>query len=305
MVSRFGYVALLGRANAGKSTLLNACVGQKVVGVSKRPQTTRNKIIGISSRKSSQFAILDTPGIQRQTRKLMLNQAMNKQAWSVLEEADVLCYLVDATVGWHREDSEFFSKILSSSKLPLMVLATKSDSAKKSHVHQGLMSIQEGIKEASGKEEADAPSVMLISSKSKESVEAFKDCLSDTIPQGQWLFDEDDLTDKSENFIVSEMIREQLFRKLGEELPYGACVLIDRLKETSNLVAIDATIVVSKESHKPIVIGKKGSLIKEIGQLSRLSLEQHFQQKVFLKLFVKVKKNWIENSQLIESYQNI
>ena len=308
MNTRCGYIALLGRPNAGKSTLLNACIGQKIVGVSRRPQTTRNKVIGISSEGDTQLVFLDTPGIHKAQGRAKINHTMNKLAWSSAADADLICYMVDASKGWTGEDTLYFSALLEHAKVPVVVLASKADALKKAKINEGVDSILSGMKdckEASTFDQLLMDEPLLISAKQKESVESFKLKLSSSLPKSPWLYGEDELTDKPERFLVSELIREQLFRKLGAELPYGCGVTIESMQTGEKIVRIKACIIVARASHKPMVIGKGGRSIKEIGKESRLSLEQHFENKVYLELFVKVKENWIDRSDLICAFQQI
>lgn len=308
MSTRCGYIALLGRPNAGKSTLLNACIGQKIVGVSKRPQTTRNKVMGISPEGDAQLIFLDTPGIHKAEGRAKINQTMNKLAWSSAADADLICYMVDSGLGWKPEDSLYFSTLLQHTKAPVLVIASKADAAKKAKITEGLKSIAEGMK-ACKKETAFELLIQeepfLLSAKQKDSVNSFKQLSASILPESPWLYGEDELTDKPERFLISELIREQLFRKLGEELPYGCGVTVESVQPQAHLTRIKACIIVSRASHKPMVIGKGGRSIREIGKESRLSLEKHFESKVYLELFVKVKENWIDRPDLISTFQQI
>ena len=308
MSTRCGYIALLGRPNAGKSTLLNACIGQKIVGVSRRPQTTRNKVLGISSEGDTQLIFLDTPGIHKAQGRAKINHTMNKLAWSSAADADLICYMVDASKGWTGEDTLYFSTLLEHAKVPVLVVASKADALKKAKISEGVASIKAGMdscKESTSFDQFLHDEPFLVSAKQKDSVSSFKKITSSALPMSPWLYGEDELTDKPERFLVSELIREQLFRRLGAELPYGCGVTIESMQTQAKLIRIKACIIVSRASHKPMVIGRNGQSIKEIGKESRLSLEQHFENKVFLELFVKVKENWIDRSDLICAFQQI
>ena len=308
MTTRCGYIALLGRPNAGKSTLLNACIGQKIVGVSRRPQTTRNKVLGISSEDDSQLIFLDTPGIHRAQGRAKINHTMNKLAWSSAADADLICYMVDASRAWTSEDTLYFSTLLEHAKVPILVIASKADALKKSKISEGVTSIKAGMSaciENTSFDKLLTEQPFLISAKQKDQVINFKKLISSSLPEGPWLYGEDELTDKPERFVVSELIREQLFRKLGAELPYGCGVTVESMQSQEKIVRIKACIIVARSSHKPMVIGRGGQTIKEIGKESRLSLESHFDNKVFLELFVKVKENWIDRSDLICAFQQI
>lgn len=310
---RCGYVALLGKPNAGKSTLLNACLGQKIAGVSTKPQTTRNKILGIDVIEESQIIFLDTPGIHSSHQTTLINQMMNRAAWSVLDESDYVCYLIDGRIGFSDEDRIFLTDILKKSKAPVEVYLTKSDSLKKTVIAQNARIADEQLsclvkqipEDGDFKSTLVSERVSKISAKRPGEVKSFREKLANSIPEGPFLFGKDELTDKPEKFVVSEMIREQIFRQLGEELPYGISVVVEKISEKTSLTKVEATIVVERESQKPIVIGKKGARIKQLGTDSRETLEIHFGRKVLLELFVRVQTNWINNEKMIQELQAI
>lgn len=308
-----GFVALLGKPNAGKSTLLNACIGQKIAGVSTKPQTTRNKILGIDTIADSQIIYLDTPGIHSSHQSVRINQIMNQAAWSVLEEADYVCYLIDAKVGVTDDDILFLREILKKSEVPVEVFLSKTDSIKKIVVEKKLKQTEEILKDLElyisslDKKENHLVDTVpsLISAKRPANIKSLRDKLANSLPEGPFLFGEDELTDKSQKFVASEMIREQVFRQLGDEIPYGITVVVDSIEFRKNIHFLDATIVVEREAHKPIVIGAKGARIKKLGENSRDTLERHFETQVMLNLFVKVQSNWINNDKLINELQGI
>lgn len=306
-----GYIALLGRPNAGKSTLLNACIGQKIVGVSKKPQTTRNKIIGIDTQDQVQYIYLDTPGIHNHSGKPQINRSMNQLAWSAVSDADIICYLIDTKHGWTPEDMHYISSLIEKGAEKVFVFASKIDCITKEQVKEGISSIQTGLQTLKDTlSEQDKKKILndipkSVSAKRVDYVKEFKSLLASHLPLGPMLYDADELTDKSERFVVSEIIREQAFRQLGQELPYGTSVTVSKLTQNDKLTSIHATIITNKKSHKPIIIGRKGQLIKAIGSSARENLERHFNQKVYLELFVKVQENWIDNEKLIEKFQEI
>ncbi len=306
-----GYVSLLGRPNAGKSTLMNACVGQKVAIVSQKPQTTRNKIMGIALHENSQILFLDTPGIHKVNRSLEMNRKMNKLAWSVLSDSDVVCYLVDVAVSrLHEEDTLWISEILKNYSGKVLIVATKSDKLKKFEIEKNFKDISnEFIKIKNSLKEKNELNAKLISeeiflhsSKVPNSVKQLKTLVAVELPLSPWLFPEDELTDKPQKFICSELVREQLFRQLGQELPYKMAVKIDKIDLQEKIHHILATIIVERESQKSIVLGKKGERIQSIGKAARESLENHFQKKVYLELFVKVQDGWTHESKLLQEY---
>ena len=313
MIKKCGYVALLGRPNAGKSTFLNAFLGAKLAVVSNKPQTTRNKILGIFTEGSSQALLLDTPGIHKAQGLPKMNQVMNKVAWSVLKDADLVCYLIDVTYGWCSEDSLWLDGILKKFDNKVLLLATKTDKVKIEEVEQGRLNIVnqfqhlfDSIKKSGEiKCQLIGEVPQLISSKRPEEIAALRQFILSHMPNSDWLFGADDLTDRPEKFVCAEIIREQIFRQLGQELPYKIAVVIDIFEHKSNITNISATIIVDRISHKGIVIGKCGSRLKSIGTEARISLERHLDKKVFLELFVKVKPGWTENPNMLSEFAGL
>jgi GTP-binding protein Era len=312
---RCGYVALLGQPNAGKSTLMNACLGTKLAVVSAKPQTTRNKILGICAAGDSQILFLDTPGIHKTAGLPKLNKKMNATAWSVLQDADLVCYLVDATAGWRDEDEVFFSQIVRQSTKPLVVVATKADKLKAEIINENIEAMagrmRACLSAAAAENSEEKPDCLLmnaplvVSAKRPDDVVKFREFVSGRMPEGAWLYSEDDLTDRPQQFVCGELIREQLFRQLGQELPYSAAVKVDRFQTKGGLTIIQASVIVHKDNHKAMVIGARGSRIKAIGQAARESLERHLDRKVHLELFVKVQTNWIDSDNLLAEYAGL
>ncbi|KAB8030847.1 GTPase Era [Fluviispira multicolorata] len=313
MNKKCGYIALLGRPNAGKSTFLNAFLGTKLAVVSNKPQTTRNKILGVYTEGDNQALLLDTPGIHKSHGLPKMNQVMNKVAWSVLGDADFVCYLIDVTQGWSEEDANWIEGILKKYNKKALLLATKTDKVKMEEVEQGMINIAEGFQALSEKIASndeikcqfigDIPQA--ISSKRPEEIAKLRHFILDQLPQADWLYAEDDLTDRPQKFVCAEIIREQIFRQLGQELPYKIAVIIELFEHKKNVTDISATIVVDRDSHKGIVIGKNGSRIKSLGTDARISLERHLERKVFLELFVKVKLGWTENSNMLLEFASL
>lgn len=308
---RCGRIALMGRPNMGKSTLLNAILGQKIAGVSAKPQTTRNQILGIHTEGQSQLLFLDTPGIHRQKKGQRLNSLMNREAWTVLDQADLVLFLVDCQRGWQDEDRVFLKAILEQGQVPVEVLLSKVDRLKKAECEQVCRDVVvalQALKDSLDAEAADrlvSTQVLQISAKRRESVQGLLQHLQTKVPFGPWQYPEEDLTDRSQNFVASELIREQVFRCLGEELPYSSAVRIDKLEFAPPLVRIYASIIVARASHKGMVIGKRAVKIKEIGMAARQTLEQHFESKVFLDLQVVVDENWLDNVNLVAEYSHL
>ncbi|MFW7378775.1 MAG: GTPase Era [Oligoflexus sp.] len=306
-----GYVAILGRPNMGKSTLLNAMVGQKIAGVSAKPQTTRNRILGITCIEDRQILFLDTPGIHRSQKKEKLNTMMNREAWTVVSETDLVLYLVDSLSGWQDTDDDFFTNILKTGECPVMLVLSKVDRLKRQAAQAMAGSIQQRVEELllkvpeSGRCRLQNSKPILASAKDKELLQALGQKIGQLMPEGPWLYPDDDLTDRPQKFVVGELIREKVFRLLGEELPYHAAVVVESLEWGETLVKVGASIIVARASHKGMVIGKGGSKIKEIGTASRESLEKHFGQQVFLDLEVVVDEDWTNNETLIAQYSSL
>ncbi len=306
MTKRCGYVALLGRPNAGKSTLLNAMIGDKVAVVSRKPQTTRNRILGLAVTEDAQIMFLDTPGLHRSKGRDLINTAMNRVAMQVSHEADIILYMVDITQGFTEQDEKFLARILTQSKAPFIVLASKADALKKPERASALAGISLRL-EAFLREEPNTahttrllqPDPIPLSGKRPEEVLELKEYLAELLPEGPWLYPEDDLTDMPRSFIAGELIREQVFRQLGKEIPYSTAVTVDDIKFKNEIVVITATIVVNRASHKGIVVGKGGAQIKAIGSAARESLAKHFGSKVFLDLSVAVSERWTEDPGLL------
>lgn len=313
MSKKCGYVTLLGRPNAGKSTFLNACLGTKLAVVSNKPQTTRNKILGIFTDDNCQALLIDTPGIHNAAGLSKMNQVMNKVAWSTLNDADLICYLIDITHGWSEEDTVWLKSILKKYNNKVLLLATKTDKVKIEEVKQGRLNIEQQFKrlfdEVNSSFEIKCQFIgevpQLISSKRPEEVSLLRQFILSHLPAGEWLFDANDLTDRPQRFICAEIIREQIFRQLGQELPYKIAVVIDIFDHKANITNISATVIVDRDSQKGIVIGKRGSRLKSIGTAARLSLERHLDRKVFLELFVKVKPGWTENLNMLSEYAEL
>lgn len=295
-MKKCGYIALVGRPNAGKSTLLNALVGSKLAAVSRKPQTTRNRILGVISEGDTQLVFLDTPGIHK-SRGTLLNSTMNRVAYQTAAEADLIVYLVDIERGWEQEDDKFLQAVLAASSARVLVVASQIDKMDKLRVRATIPFIDmalEKYRDRLADEQCET-----VSAKWSEDVAMLRERLADLLPEGDWLFAEDDLTDLSESFICSELIREQMFRQLGKEVPYGIAVKIASMDRKPELTVINAVIVVERPSQKAIVLGKAGARIKQIGTQARLSLEKQLGQKVFLDLVVNVASGWTDDQRLI------
>ena len=294
MKYKFGYIAILGRPNAGKSTLVNNLVGEKVAIVSPKPQTTRNNILGIVTKENFQLVLIDTPGIHR--TKNALDKYMMKSVRSAQSGANVIVYLFDATKKISDEEIEYIKKLKEKEEVPLIVVISKIDLIKQ-------LDILPIIDKLSKVSEIDE--IVPISSVKGKNLQELVDVVLKFLPESDvknFEYDEDYYTNKSLKFIASETIREKALYFLQEEIPHGISVDIVNFEEKTNLVIIDADIICEKDSHKSIVIGKKGSMLKNIGEKARVGLENLTGKKVLLKLFVKTKKNWRENANLLTEF---
>lgn len=293
MEYKCGYVAILGRPNAGKSTLVNCLVGEKVAIVSPKPQTTRNNILGILTTDNYQIILVDTPGIHKS--KNALDKYMMKNVRSAIGGAIVNVYLVDCSKKITEQEFNYI-KNLKKDETPLIVVLSKIDLIK----YENLLPIISKLSEIKEIDEI----VPISSLKGKNTKELINSILK-YIPASDvknFEFDEDFYTNKSIKFIVSEIIREKMLYFLQDEIPHGVSVVITKFEEKPNICVIDADIVCEKDSHKSIIIGKKGSMIKNIGEKSRLEIEQLVANKVLLNLFVKTKKGWRENLNYLNEF---
>ena len=287
---RSGHVAIVGRPNVGKSTLLNRVVGQKLSITSDRPQTTRHRIAGIVTRPDAQLVFIDSPGYQ--TRKSnALNRVLNRTAVQVATDADVVVLVCDARA-WTPAD-ERFAKLLPTDR-PVLLAVNKIDAV------PDKARLLELVKKATACREFDE--VVPISARTGRQVSLLLDLCAARLPEGPALYDADSLTDRSERFLAAELIREKLFRQLGDELPYDSTVEIEMFEELPKLRRIHAAILVEREGQKPIVLGARGERIKRIASDARHDLEKLFGCKVYLELFVKVKSGWAATEQSLRAY---
>jgi len=287
-----GFVAILGAPNVGKSTLLNRVLGQKISITSKKPQTTRNRILGVHHRESAQIVFLDTPGVHR--AKQPLNVRIVDVALSVLADVDLILLVLDASSP-DPESEAILIKALNNTKTKVLLALNKIDLVKKPLLLEKIASWHDAY---------TFEAVVPISAKHGTQVEELTTAMEAALPIGPPLYHEDMLTDCSERFIAAEMIREKAFRMTGQEIPYAIAVTIDRFSEKKNgaLISIDATIHVERDSQKGILIGKKGSKLKQIGAAAREEIQRMTGTKVFLKLFVRVQKNWSKDTKALRRF---
>ena len=288
--TRCGLVAIVGRPNVGKSTLLNALVGQKVSITSAKAQTTRHRITGIRTVDDTQFVFVDTPGFQTR-HTAPLNRNLNRTVQGVLNDVDVVLFLVEA--GRFGLDDAKVLALMPKNK-PVMLIANKLDAVQR---RAELLPWLKGMQDR----HAFAEFVPL-SAKKPSDVERLMTIVKPYLPQQAWFYDEDALTDRTDRFLASELIREKLFRLTGDDLPYTSTVVIDKFEEEANLRRIAATIIVEREAHKGMVIGNDGERLKRIGSETRQDLERLMDCKVFLELWVKVRSGWADNEEHLRSY---
>jgi GTP-binding protein Era len=295
--TRCGLVAIVGRPNVGKSTLLNALVGQKVSITSSKAQTTRHRITGIRTLGRSQFVFVDTPGFQTR-HSAPLNRTLNKTVHSVLADVDVVLFVVEAG-RFGLDDAKVLALVTQGeTPRPTLLIANKLDAV---HRRAELVPWLKGMQDR----HAFAEFVPL-SAKKLADVDRLLAIVEPHLPEQPWLYEEDALTDRSERFLASEIIREKLFRLMGDELPYTSTVVIDRFEEEEGegggLRRIAASIVVERDAHKGMVIGQGGERLKRIGSEARQELESLWGSRVFLEVWVKVRSGWADDEEHLRSY---
>ncbi len=290
MAYKAGFIAMLGRPNVGKSTLLNHLVGRKISITSSRPQTTRHRLLGIRTDETSQMIFVDTPGVHL-TGKRYINRVLNKTARSALEGVDVILLMI-AAGGWTEED-RLALDLAGQHKIPVILLINKIDRLKDKSRLLPLLEASAAM--------YDFEEIIPVSALQGENVDVLHDRLLSYLPDSPQLFPAEQTTDRSDRFYISEVIREKLFRSLHHELPYALAVEIKQLVFEDGLVKADAIIWVEKQSQKGIIIGKSGGNLKAIGSAARKDLEKYFSTKVFLQLWVKVRENWSDNAQMLRT----
>lgn len=289
---RSGFVTLIGRPNVGKSTLMNHLIGQKIAITSNKPQTTRNRIKTVYTDERGQIIFLDTPGIHKAKNKL--GEFMVNAAESTLTEVDAILWLVEPTTFIGAGERHIIEE-LSKTKTPVILVINKIDTVKKEAIAACIETY---------KTEYDFKEIIPVSALRDQNTDRLQQLLFDLLPEGPMYYDEDTVTDQPERQIAAEIIREKALRLLDDEIPHGIAVAIDRMKERpgGTMVDIDATIVCERDSHKGIIIGKQGAMLKRIGTDARKEIELLFEYRVNLKLWVKVKKDWRDSDFLIKNY---
>jgi GTPase len=294
MPFRSGFVSIIGRPNAGKSTLLNALVGEKLAIVTRKPQTTRNRIQGIinvehkSKKPGGQIVLVDTPGVHKPINSL--NRRMMREVYDALEGCDLLLLIVDATAKFGSGD-KFVLDIIKKQNKPCFLLLNKIDALEKEKLLPLI---------AEYRSDQEFAEVIPISALKRDGLDTLLEAVVRALPEGPRYFPKDQITDQPERFLVAELVREQVLLSTEEEVPYATTVLIDQYEEGERLTRIAATIYCEREGQKGILIGKKGATLKRIGSAARFQIERLLNVKVFLELFVKVRPGWRDSRQFVE-----
>ena len=292
---RCGSVAVIGRPNVGKSTLVNALVGAKVSIVSNRPQTTRHRLLGIATVEGGQLLLVDTPGLHRgegRFKASAMSRVMNRAARGAVEDVDAALMVVEAG-RWDEEDTLVFN-VLRDGGIPVVLAVNKVDRLKdKSALLPFLAQVSAG---------RDFAAIHPVSALKRKGLEALVADLLKLVPEAPPVYAEDEITDRSQRFLAGELVREQLMRQLGDELPYATTVEIERFAEDGELLRIGAVVWVEREGQKPIVIGKGGARLREIGSKARQQMERLFGCKVFLETWVRVREGWSDDEAALKAF---
>lgn len=294
--TRTGFVAIVGRPNVGKSTLLNALVGEHVSITSRKPQTTRHRVLGVLTRAADaqparQFIFVDTPGFQRR-HKSLLTRRMNETVRAALAEVDAIVLVIDAR-GWTHED-EAVLELLPRGRGNVVLALNKTDEVADRDALLPLL--------AASAQRFPFAALVPISAEKRRQLDDLLAELGKLLPEGEPLFDADQFTDRSVRFLAAELIREKAFRLLGDELPYGLTVTIDRWDESEGRAVIAATLIVDRESHRAIAIGAQGAKLREIGRLARIDIERLVDKPVFLETHVRVRRGWSDDERALKQF---
>lgn len=291
MTDKCGYIAIVGRPNVGKSTLLNRILGQKLCITSRKPQTTRHQILGMKTTDNVQAIYVDTPGLHEGYTEKALNRYINKVASNAIKDVDLVVFVIDRTK-WTPEDEVVLQKI-KAVNVPCILVVNKIDHLEdKTSLLPFLQSIAEKY---------NFLEVFPISAQTGYNVEQLEEKVGGYIPEGIHFYDKDQFTDRSVRFLAAELVREKIMRQLGDELPYSMTVEIEKFEETDRLITIHALILVERDGQKKILIGNKGERIKQIGMDARLDMEKMFDCKVMLNTWVKVKGGWADDERALKS----
>lgn len=285
-----GFISIIGRPNVGKSTLLNAVVGEKIAAVSEKPNTTRNRIVGVKNLPDAQLIFLDTPGIHK--AKGELGRVMVETAMSAIGEADVILMMIEVNEPFGKGDHF----IINSLPEPAVLVINKIDTVRKSEILEIIAESQ--------KFEGKFLEVIPISALKADGIDDLLNTITNYLPKGPKYFPDDMITDQPERFLISELIREKIFNLTREEIPYKTAVVVEEFQDVPdrNLVRISATIYVERGTHKGIIIGERGKMLKQVGSLARVDIERILSAKAYLELWVKVKERWSENTNLVKEF---
>src|SRR3989344_3286403 len=283
-----GFISIIGQPNVGKSTLLNALLGRKVSITSRKPQTTRHRLLGIKTVESTQMIFVDTPGFQLGFKRA-LNRVMNKNVKIALKDVDAILFVIEALY-WNKRD-EAVLKLLRNTQAPVILVVNKIDKIK---LRETLLPFIQSLQE-----KFSFKAIIPISAKNHTQLEVLEKMLLTLMPEGPFLYEPHQMTDRDERFLASEIIREKVMRQTGEEVPYSTNIMIEQFEQDGSLLRISAVIWVEKDGQKAILIGEKGEKLKRIGTDARKELEKLLGQKIFLQLWVKVKSGWSDNPSLI------
>lgn len=288
--TRCGYVAIVGRPNVGKSTLLNHMLGQKISITSRKPQTTRNAVVGIKTEGDTQIIFVDTPGLHLGQQKA-INRYMNRAATTAMKDVDVVVFVVDRFI-WTEEDDAVAEK-LQDTKSPVILAVNKVDQIEDKET------LLPHLQQLAGK--LNVAEIVPISALRNNNLDRLEQLIVERLPEGIHMYPEDQITDRSSRFMAAEIVREKITRQLGDELPYEMTVEIEEFKQEGNLLNISALILVERDGQKKILIGDKGARIKLIGTEARIDMEKLFEMKIMLKLWVKVKSGWSDDERALRS----
>jgi GTP-binding protein Era len=285
-----GYVAVIGRANAGKSTLVNVMVGEKVAIVSPKPQTTRDRITGVLTTKDYQIAFVDTPGLYKADN--LLNSVMQKTVQDSLEDVDLVLFVMDAHAGVSEKDKNILKKY-TGLKIPTILVLTKTDIMPESLLVNEINELGDVVQD-----------IVPVSARKNRNVKELIKVIADKLPEGDKLFDFDIISDRSEKFMIGEIVREKILVKCDKEIPHGVAVIVNKFdnKPTSKVCEVSVDIICEKPNHKAIIIGKGGGMIKEISSFARQDMEKFLGKKVFLTTYVKVKEDWRNSAFLLKEH---
>ena len=290
MTAHFGFVAIIGRPNVGKSTLMNHLIGQKISITSRKPQTTRNRIVGIDTEGDYQVVYVDTPGLHREEKRA-INHLMNRAAESALGDVELIIMVVDPN-HW-TDDDEMALHRVKNADVPVVLAINKVDTIADK---ESLLPLIDKLSKI-----ITFKDIIPVSALRGTNLHILKQIIKDSLPAGDHLFPDDSITDRSSRFLAAEIVREKLMRQMGDELPYSSTVEVEEFKEDNGLLRISAAILVERNGQKKMVVGAGGDRIKKIGTEARKDMEKLFDSKVFLKLFVKVKAGWSDDARALKS----